>query len=91
MVDENMVIKQAVDTGDVWFGAKRAEKAVKKKTAKMLVVASNCPDFQWMKESEVKVHRYKGTSMDLGTACGKPFSISVITILSPGESGILSL
>jgi len=91
MVDENMVIKQAVDTGDVWLGAKRAEKAVKKKSAKMLVMASNCPEFQWVKESDIKVYRYNGTSTDLGTACGKPFSVSVLAVLNPGESGIMSL
>ncbi len=90
-MDENMVIKQAVETGDVILGARRAEKAMKKKSAKMLVIASNCPEFAWFKESTVKIHRYKGTSLDLGAACGKPYSVSVLAVLSPGESTILTL
>jgi large subunit ribosomal protein L30e len=90
-MDENMVIKQAVDTGDVVIGTRRTEKAVKKKTAKMLVIASNCPEFDWLKDIAVKVHRYKGTSLDLGAACGKPYSVSMLAVLSPGESTIMSL
>jgi len=90
-MDENMVIKQAVETGDVVIGTRRTEKAVKKKTAKMLVIASNCPEFAWLKDVVVKIHRYKGTSLDLGAACGKPYSVAVLAVLSSGESTILSL
>jgi large subunit ribosomal protein L30e len=90
-MDANMVIKQAVDTGDIVIGTRRTEKAVKKKTAKMLVIASNCPEFDWLKDIAVKVHRYKGTSLDLGAACGKPYSVSMLAVLSPGESTIMSL
>jgi large subunit ribosomal protein L30e len=90
-MDENMVVKQAVDTGDVVIGTRRTEKAVKKKTAKMLVIASNCPEFDWLKDVAVKIHRYKGTSLDLGAACGKPYSVSMLAVLSPGESTIMSL
>jgi large subunit ribosomal protein L30e len=86
-----MVIKQAVDTGDIVIGTRRTEKAVKKKTAKMLVIASNCPEFAWLKDVAVKIHRYKGTSLDLGAACGKPYSVSMLAVLSPGESTIMSL
>jgi len=90
-MDENMVIKQAVDTGDIIIGTRRTEKAVKKKTAKMLVVASNCPEFPWLKGTDIKIHRYNGTSLDLGAACGKPYSVAVLAVLSPGESTIMSL
>jgi large subunit ribosomal protein L30e len=90
-MDESMVIKQAVDTGDVVIGTRRSEKAVRKKTAKMLVIASNCPEFDWLKDIAVKVHGYKGTSLDLGAACGKPYSVSMLAVLSPGESTIMSL
>jgi len=91
MVDENMLIKQAIDTGDVYIGAREAEKAIKKNTAKLIVVATNCPKLSWMKNISIKIHKYKGNSVDLGVACGKPFSVSVIAILDPGDSGIMSL
>ena len=90
-MDENMAVRQAVDTGDVVLGAREVEKVLKKKSAKMLVIASNCPAFAWMKSTTVKIHRYKGTSLDLGSACGKPYSVAVLAILNPGESSILSM
>ena len=71
--------------------AREVEKVLKKKSAKMLVIASNCPAFAWMKTTTVKIHRYKGTSLDLGSACGKPYSVAVLAILNPGESSILSM
>jgi len=91
MADENMMIKQAIETGEVWVGARRTEKAVKSKAAKMLVLASNCPEFGWLKAATVRIRRYAGTSLDLGAACGKPFPVSVLVVLDPGGSGILSL
>jgi len=90
-MDEGMAIRQAVDTGDVLIGARNAEKAVRKKTAKMLVISTNCPEYPWMKDVTVKIHRFKGNGLDLGAACGKPYSISVLAVLSPGESNVLSL
>jgi len=90
-MDEGMAIRQAVDTGEVLFGARSAEKAVKKKTAKLLVVSTNCPNYPWMKDITVKIRKFKGTGLDLGAACGKPYSISILAILSPGESNIFSL
>jgi len=90
-MDEAMAVRQAVDTGDVSIGARSTEKALKRKTAKMIVVSTNCPDYPWMKDVNVRVHKFKGNSLDLGAACGKPYSISVIAIVNPGESSILSL
>ena len=90
-MDEGMAIRQAVDTGDVQIGTRSAERSVKKKTAKMIVIATNCPGYPWLKNLAVKVHRFNGNGLDLGAACGKPYSISVIAIVNPGESSILSL
>lgn len=90
MIDDNLLIKQAVDTGEVIIGARRTEKAVKKKVAKLVVTASNCPTYPWLIKSGVKTYRFKGDSLSLGSACGKPFPVSILTIIDPGESGILS-
>jgi large subunit ribosomal protein L30e len=34
--------------------------------------------------------KYPGMGVDLGVACGKPFSISALAVLEPGDSEILS-
>lgn len=53
-----------------------------------------------MKKSEIEyysmlaktgVHHYSGTNSDLGTACGKYFRASCITIIDAGDSDIINL
>jgi large subunit ribosomal protein L30e len=34
---------------------------------------------------------YRGTSLDLAAVCGKPFSVSALSIREPGDSEILKL
>ena len=45
----------------------------------------------YAKQSSVPVHIYPGTSIDLGSACGKNFVVSALTIKEPGDSEILKL
>ena len=44
MIDEARALKVAVDTGKVILGARRARRAAKEKKARLLVLASNCPE-----------------------------------------------
>ncbi|MFH0816010.1 MAG: 50S ribosomal protein L30e [Methanobacteriota archaeon] len=83
-------LKSAVTTGKVMYGADQARKALKGGKAKMLVVAANCPDREIMAEKGVRILKFEGSGIDLGAACGKPFNVSVLTILDPGESAIMS-
>lgn len=89
-MDIQSALKSAVTTGKVLFGADQARKALKAGKAKMLVVAANCPDTDIVAESGVKVLKFEGSGLDLGAACGKPFNVSVLTILEQGESNIMS-
>ena len=41
--------------------------------------------------SEIPVHIFDGSSVDLGSICGKPFTVSVLVIQEPGDSNILEL
>ena len=43
----------------------------------------------YAKMSSIPVVIYKGTSIDLGMICGKPFMVSALTIREPGDSDIL--
>lgn len=96
-MDVNREIRRAADTGKVVLGSDKSIKSLKLGLAKLIIVASNCghdilADVERYSElSNVPVHRYGGSSAELGLACGKPFFVSVMAILDPGESNILNL
>ena len=93
-MDINKALKTAVTTGKVLFGFDQTMKAVKAGKAKLIIFSSNCPDKHLTiieEYKEVPSHRFSGTNIELGSACGKPFSISVLSVLSEGESEILAL
>ena len=92
MVDINKLLRAAVNSGEVQFGIKQATKAIKNKKAKLIITASNCsPDHlkTIQRQRTVPIYSYKGTNVELGAACGKPFSISSLAIIDEGNSNIL--
>lgn len=91
MVDIARALKTAATTGDVRFGLAETKKTIKKGEAKLVVIANNCPEKDVMTSgSNPKVLVFEGTNVELGSACGKPFPISALAIVNPGESNILS-
>lgn len=90
MIDVNRALKVATDTGDVRFGVRQVRRAAKARQAKLVVVASNCPEVALDTLGDVRVVRFPGTNVELGAACGVPFSVAAVAVLSPGESNILS-
>jgi large subunit ribosomal protein L30e len=97
MIDIDKAISTAVKTGKVSFGSNSAIQSAKTGKAKMIIVASNCPD-EFRKDleyycrlSKIPLITYKGSSTDLATVCGKPFLVSALTIREPGDSEILRL
>jgi len=97
MIDVNKAIGTVVKTGKVQFGANKAVESARLGRAKLIVLASNCPSslvedvMRYSKFSNVPVVIYKGSSIDLGAACGKPFTVSALTVREPGDSDILKL
>ena len=89
-MDLNRALRAVTRTGKVYFGVDQAKRAIEKKEAKLIVLAKNCPDTYLKEQDEVKIAQFKGSNVELGAACGKPFSISVLTVLDAGESQILS-
>lgn len=83
-------LRVATDTGDVRFGLREVRRAAKAKAAKLVVVASNCPPEAIPHFGDIRLVRYPGTNVDLGAACGVPFSVAAVAVVSPGESNILS-
>jgi large subunit ribosomal protein L30e len=95
MIDVEKVIKSADTTGRMFVGSKKAMEAAKSGRAVVLILSSNCPpktvsSIQHHAHlSNVPVHVYPSTSADLGLICGRPFSVSAVTVRSLSDQGLL--
>ncbi len=83
---------KVIRTGSVIIGSNRTIGAAVSSDAKMVVLAANCPQDVRSKieATNVPVLNYTGTSVELGPACGKPFTIAAMAIIDAGESDILA-
>jgi len=97
MIDVNKHLRITVKTGTVGFGCNDALEASKTGKAKLLVMASNCPNpyrneiVSNARITGIPVHMYAGNSVDLGAACEKPFVVAVLSVKKEGNSEILRL
>ncbi|NWF95394.1 MAG: 50S ribosomal protein L30e [Candidatus Thorarchaeota archaeon] len=93
----NESIASAVRTGKCRIGAKSSIDAVKKGEAKMIVVARNCPrdDYsdleRYAQLTGVRIEEFAGTTWELGEVIGRPFMVSAVAVIDPGDSKILKL
>ena len=94
-MDLGKAISTAVKTGKVSFGGNSAIQHAQSGKAKLIILATNCPE-SICKEveyhsalSKVPTVTFTGNSLDLATVCGKPFTISALSIREPGDSEIL--
>lgn len=96
MADLSNDIRLAVDSGKAAFGINEASEAILSNKAKMVIVASRnkgdrLSDIQHLaKISNIRVQVFDGTPMALGVVCGKPFSVSVLSIIDAGNSKLLN-
>ena len=97
MIDVDKAIAAAVKTGKVSFGASSAVQSAQTGRAKLIILAANAPknvrgDVEYYsKLSKVPLIIYKGSSLDLAATCGKPFTVSALSIREPGDSEVLKL
>ncbi|MEN4018121.1 MAG: 50S ribosomal protein L30e [Methanobacterium sp.] len=96
-MDVDRGIRVAVDTGTVTLGSDRSVQALKLGKGKLVIIAENCPEevredvMHYSKLSDIPVYTYGGTSVDLGSVCGKPFTVATLIIKDPGDSTILEI
>mmetsp|Transcript_445 Transcript_445/g.1353 ORF Transcript_445/g.1353 Transcript_445/m.1353 type:complete len:98 (+) Transcript_445:631-924(+) len=92
----NSRIKLVMKSGKAILGYKASVKALRKNKSRMVLISSNCPP---LRKSEIEyfamlaktqVHHYSGDNTDLGTACGKLYNCSVLSIIDAGDSDILT-
>merc|ERR1712087_322318 len=91
----NSKLALVMKSGKALLGYKSTLKALRMGKAKLILISSNCPP---LRKSEIEyyamlaktaVHHYSGNNITLGTACGKMFRTSVLTITDIGDSYIL--
>lgn len=91
----NSRLALVMKSGKYQLGYKTCLKTMRSGKAKLVIVSSNCPP---VRKSEIEyyamlsktgVHHYSGNNVDLGTACGKYFRVSVLAITDPGDSDII--
>lgn len=81
-------IQSAVKSENAIIGLRESMRALKTGSAKSVIVANNIPeeiDSEIKHNAEmakIKIETFDGSSKDLGTACGKPFPVSVMVIKS---------
>ena len=63
----------------------------------MVIISSNCPklrkaeiEYYALLAKDCQVLQYTGNNNELGTACGKFFRVSMLTVTDGGDSDILT-
>ena len=77
------------------LGYKQTLKTLRSGKAKLIIVANNCPPLRlseleyYAMLAKTEVHKFSGSNVELGTACGKLFRTCVLSILDAGDSDII--
>merc|ERR1712179_214465 len=90
------VLAVVMRSGKVSLGYKSTLKAIRKAKAKLIFISNNCPAV-WKTQLEyyavlsgIKTILYDGNNVDLGSACGRFYRVSCLSIVDPGDSDILN-
>jgi len=84
-------------SGKYALGAKQTLKSLRSGKSKLVLISNNCPP---LKKSEIlyyamlsktPVHHYNGNNAVLGTACGKYFKVSMMSVTDAGDSDIIKM
>merc|ERR1712087_938302 len=82
-------------SGKYTLGYKSTLKSLRGGKAKLIMISNNCPP---LRKSEIEyyammaktgVHHFQGNNVELGTACGRYYRVSCLSILDPGDSDII--
>jgi large subunit ribosomal protein L30e len=92
-IDIAKSLRAVVRDGSVSIGARNTLKSVQREEAQLVLLASNCPK---KFRDEIKLRSIPTVdlgvnSVELGSMCGKPFTISMLAVVDPGSSDIMSL
>ncbi|MEM3736705.1 MAG: 50S ribosomal protein L30e [Candidatus Bathyarchaeia archaeon] len=91
----NKAILMALKAGKARFGCKQALEMLKSGKAKLVILASNCPEKvraevnMLAKLSNTPVFQYPSSSTDLGVACSRTHTVAAMALAEIGESETL--
>jgi len=90
-------LKGLIRSGKYYLGVERTLKSIMLSKVKMVIIADNMPKnirkkIEMLTEhNNIPLYVFNGTSVELGALIGKPFKVSAIGVIDPGESKILEL
>mmetsp|Transcript_168718 Transcript_168718/g.410115 ORF Transcript_168718/g.410115 Transcript_168718/m.410115 type:complete len:108 (-) Transcript_168718:807-1130(-) len=93
----NANLKLVMKSGKYKLGYRETLRTLRSGKCKLVIVANNCPT---VRQSEIEyyamlsktdVHHFDGGNTELGTACGRYFQVSMLSIVDQGDSDILSV
>ncbi|KAJ1459121.1 50S ribosomal protein L30e-like protein [Pelagophyceae sp. CCMP2097] len=91
----NSRLQLVMKSGKVSLGYKTSLRTLRSNKSKLVLIANNTPPLRkseieyYAMLSKCQVIHYNGTNSDLGTACGKYFRVSMMTIIDAGDSDII--
>ncbi len=90
-------IRMCMDSGKVELGGRMAIREALLGHGKLIVIAANAPKEEaadlarYCQLSNMPLLQFTGTSIELGSVCGKPFPVSALWVSDVGNSPILTL
>merc|ERR1712046_526514 len=91
----NTRLALVIKSGKYSLGYKTTLKTLRQGKSKLVLIANNCPA---LRKSEIEyyamlaktgVHHFTGDNVELGTACGKYYRVSCMSVTDPGDSDII--
>ncbi len=93
MINIDRALRSSIRTGKVVLGSNRTIETGQSGQAKLIIYAADCPQGvrDHLESMDAPIYSYQGMGKDLGSACGKPFSVATLAIIEPGDSEIMAL
>ncbi|KII72501.1 60S ribosomal protein L30 [Thelohanellus kitauei] len=92
----NARLQLAIKSGRYTLGFKSCRRNLRNCKSQLIIMANNVPQLRrceveyFAMLSRSMIYHFNGSNVELGTACGKYFPISMLTILDGGDSDIIS-
>lgn len=96
-MDVSEELRKLERTGEIVIGSNEAADATQSGESKLTILSATCPRDvenkvrEIAKEEGIPVYYYPKGSKDLGLDLGKPFLVSTVAIIDPGDSRVLEL
>ncbi|KAK4536230.1 hypothetical protein CDCA_CDCA07G2255 [Cyanidium caldarium] len=91
----NARLALVMKSGKYCLGYKSTLKSLRQGKAKLVIISNNCPPLRksaleyYAMLAKSMVHHYAASSIELGTACGRYFRVSALSVTEAGDSDIL--